>query len=227
MRLSEGNTPTWVGSNALDNAISSQLYRTEIYIARNYLFYMMTNQDLRAVVERLELSQADLAKLLEVTPRSVNLWATGQRAVPGPVAAYLRIFEMVPQPFRDAELARIRKEEPMLKEGMYEIAFSGTNDSGMGALILENGRVYGADLAGGKYDGDYEYNRLTGMIESKIKVTIPPGVGTVQGIPPQPFEFAFNVEAKFPRGTEDTIIQVKTDAGPVNVRIRFLRALPE
>ena len=187
----------------------------------------MTNHDLRMAIERLELSQADLAKLLEVTPRSVNMWATGQRAIPGPVAAYIRIFEMIQQPFRDAELARIRKEEPMLKEGMYGIDFSGTHDSGMGTLILENGRVYGADVAGGRYDGDYEYNRSTGMIESNLKVTIPPGVGTVQGIPPQPFEFAFNVKAQFPRGTENSIITVKTDAGTVKVRIRFLRALPD
>ncbi len=115
----------------------------------------------------------------------------------------------------------------MLKEGMYGIAFTGTHDSGKGTLILENGIVFGADEAGGRYDGNYAYNRVTGMIESKIKVTIPPGVETVQGIPPQPFEFAFNVEAQFPRGTDETIIQVKTDAGPVNVRIRFLRALPE
>jgi len=115
----------------------------------------------------------------------------------------------------------------MVKEGMYGIIFTGIEDSGMGMLVLENGRIYGADAAGGKFDGEYEFNRETGMIESRIKVTIPPGVRTVQGIPPQQFEYSYNVEAEFPRDIDDYTTQLKTDAGPVNVRIIYLRPLPE
>ena len=52
----------------------------------------MTFSELCALLVELELRQTQLAKLIGVTARAVNMWCTGLRKVPGPVVAYLRIF---------------------------------------------------------------------------------------------------------------------------------------
>lgn len=52
----------------------------------------MTARQIRKSLKDLGLSQIVFARLMGVTPRAVNLWATGKRHIPGPVIAYLRIF---------------------------------------------------------------------------------------------------------------------------------------
>ena len=64
----------------------------------------MTAAELRAAVGKLDLSQAQLARLLDVTPRAINTWLSGTRPVPGPVAAYLRLFASTPLAVRLAEV---------------------------------------------------------------------------------------------------------------------------
>ena len=187
----------------------------------------MNYDEFRDVLDRLDLSQAVASKLLEVTPRSVNMWATGSRSVPGPVESYFRLFETMPQTFRDAELARISKEEPMFKEGIYGIQFAGRSDWGYGTLVLENGLICGVDVAGLKYDGTYEYNKTSEMIESEIKISVPPGAEIVTGMPAQPYEWAFTVNVAFPRETDQTTISVDVPGGQVNVDIRYMRELTE
>jgi len=41
------------------------------------------------------LSQAELARRIEVHPNTVSKWATGAVKAPGPVRAYLRLFAAV------------------------------------------------------------------------------------------------------------------------------------
>ncbi len=187
----------------------------------------MTNDELREAILRLDLTQKDLANLLGVTPRSVNMWVSGDRSVPGPVNSYLRLYEAVPALYKDAEMASVRKEQPVLREGIYGIKFSSDSDWGAGMLILENGTVYGVDIMGAKFDGEYEFNRETNLIDSKIKVTMPPNVQTVTGLPPQPFEWSFDVELSFPRETDKSQLQVSTPIGPINVLVEYMRSLPD
>lgn len=52
----------------------------------------MNHIELQNNLKTLGLRQSELAFLLGVTPRAVNLWATGKHAVPNPVEAYLRLF---------------------------------------------------------------------------------------------------------------------------------------
>jgi DNA-binding transcriptional regulator YiaG len=56
----------------------------------------MNAAELRSILSALGLSQVDLARLILISPRAVNLWATGERVVPGPVAAYLRLILSLP-----------------------------------------------------------------------------------------------------------------------------------
>lgn len=65
--------------------------------------------EFREALARLELSQADLARLTDTTTRGVQMWAKGDRAVPGPVAAFLRVFEMLPAAKRASVLRQSRE----------------------------------------------------------------------------------------------------------------------
>lgn len=56
----------------------------------------MTPLEFRSALTRLNYRQCDLARLLDVTPRAVNMWARGDRKVPGPVVAWLRLVESLP-----------------------------------------------------------------------------------------------------------------------------------
>lgn len=51
----------------------------------------LAEQGLKQILDRQALRQADLARLLDVSPRTISLWATGETALPGPVADDLRV----------------------------------------------------------------------------------------------------------------------------------------
>jgi DNA-binding transcriptional regulator YiaG len=50
----------------------------------------MSATELKAAMKRLKLSLSGAAELLDVDRSAVVRWRKGARAVPGPVAAYLR-----------------------------------------------------------------------------------------------------------------------------------------
>lgn len=186
----------------------------------------MNYRTLRLFTDQFSLSQVDLAKLLGVTTRTVNLWATGQTSIPGPVQAYFRLFSTIPQAYREIEVSNVIKEQPMVKEGMYHVDFSGVSGDGSCTLVFENGRVFGVDTGGGKYDGVYVFNNQTDMIETQLQVSIAAGEETVLGVPPQSMDWSFSVHTQFPRNPKNASVHVVTPYGPVNTIINFLRDLP-
>ncbi len=114
-----------------------------------------------------------------------------------------------------------------MKEGFYSIIFTGqTGDYGMGVIVLDTGIIVGADAAGGEYDGEYQYNPRTELIDADVTLTVPPGVALVTEVPAQYQEWSFSFKASFPRETSDTPLRVDTRVGPVNLIIRFLRTFP-
>ncbi len=114
-----------------------------------------------------------------------------------------------------------------MKEGFYSITYVGeTGDVGFGIITLDTEVIVGADVAGGRYDGEYKYNPKTEMLDASITLTVPPGIPLVTGVPPQDKEWSFTFQASFPRETPKTPVLVQTPIGPVNVEIRFLRDFP-
>jgi transcriptional regulator with XRE-family HTH domain len=114
----------------------------------------LTRQTLKA----LGLSVPELAKLLGVTDRAVNMWLSNSRSVPGPVLSYLRLFSQLPKAAQAQELARARQEDEHAKyEGIYSLNFQGDQSEGRGMLVLMAGRVFGSDEAGVSYDGLSNY----------------------------------------------------------------------
>lgn len=114
-----------------------------------------------------------------------------------------------------------------MKEGFYSLIYTGSGgDFGMAVLVFDTSQVVGADVAGGRYDGTYEYNSRTDQIDARVTATIPAGIPLVTGIPAQTQEWSFPINASFPRETTNTPIQIDTPYGPVNVAVKFLRGFP-
>jgi predicted transcriptional regulator len=185
----------------------------------------MNPHELVDALSNLGLSKSDLAKLIRVTQRAVNLWCSGNREIPGPVIAYLTLLQSLPAALQAEEISKIQ-ENSMKYDGMYEISYSGRSGYGTCVLILMSGQVFGHD-GGVLYDGTYEPDTDDpALMNLKLQLTVPPGVALVQGVPAQPAEYKFPLNVTVPaRGTAN--LKVVTPYGPVSCSMRFVRRLPE
>jgi hypothetical protein len=187
----------------------------------------MNSNNLKAILMELGITQADFARLIGVTSRAVALWMADERAIPGPVEAYVRLLQLLPPNLRQVELNRLKQKGTGMRDGMFGITFQGQQGIGMGVLIFDNGRVYGTDTQGVRYDGEYLFNESSGLADVKIKVTFPPNVQAVFGIS-NPYEWAFDVTTIFNPNQNSGALSVKTSIGkPINAKYIFLRSLPE
>jgi hypothetical protein len=183
--------------------------------------------ELRSLLTDLDLTQVDFARLVDVTPRAVNLWAMEARAIPGPVAAYCRLLNALPANLRQIEFGRLNERGTGMRDGMFGITFQGQQGAGMGILVFDAGRVYGSDAEGAKYDGGYVFNDGSGKADVNLKVRFPPNVLSVFGIR-NPYEWAIDVSTAIdPKQNAGSVI-VKTSLGhQINAQYKYLRALPE
>ena len=55
----------------------------------------MTQQQFRAALDRLGLTQVEAAALLQVDKGTISRWARGSRSVPPPVALLLQLVEAI------------------------------------------------------------------------------------------------------------------------------------
>ena len=92
----------------------------------------MSRAELRDILTSLELTQADLAALVGLTPRAVSSWMSGEREVPGPVEAYLGLLGAAPQSVRQEELKRLKRKENKMREGIYSVAYGSIAGEGYG-----------------------------------------------------------------------------------------------
>jgi hypothetical protein len=185
----------------------------------------------RSTLEKLGLSQALLARLLEVTPRAVSIWLSGARPVPGPVEAYLRLFTSATAEARLAEVQRTPASDTTMRDGMYSVEYyskdGGPTLAGYGFVIFEAGSLFGGDPAGGSYNGSYTFNAATRMVTVRVKVTFPPNGQSVFGVT-LPYEWSVEGEATFDSTQNPgSAVLFLADGNTVNVGFRFIRALPE
>lgn len=113
------------------------------------------------------------------------------------------------------------------KEGFYSISYAGWFGWGFGMVVLDTGQVVGADLSGGVYDGEYIYNPRSGLLDCKIRMTVPAGVPLVTGKAPQTQPYSIEFSASLPTDLgSQTPVSVQLPTGPVNVIFRKIRDLP-
>jgi hypothetical protein len=187
----------------------------------------MNGTDLKTILAELGITQADLARLLGITPRAIALWVANERAIPGPADSYVHLLQRLPQNLRQAELNRLKQKGAGMRDGMFGITFQGQQGGGMGVLILESGRVYGTDTEGVRYDGEYLFDENSTLVEVKLKVTFPPNVRSVFGTS-NPYEWTFDVRTRFNPKQDFGEVTLTTSIGqPIKAQYKYLRGLPE
>jgi hypothetical protein len=191
----------------------------------------MIGSDLRTVLDEVGISQADFARLIGVTPRAVSLWMVGDR-VPGPAEAYTRLLQSLTPAQRQVELARLKERRTTMRDGMYGVEFKptkgdGTSGTGICVLILDNGRAFGVDPSGAKYDGEYTFDEATRLADLRLKVTFPPNVKAVFGVT-NPYEWSIDLTTQLNPHADSGQVRIATPIGrAINARYKFLRPLPE
>ena len=129
----------------------------------------MLNLSLKDLLERLGLKQSEFARLIEMSPRTVSLWATGESPLPGPVAAYLRVLQLLPTETRAEEFRRVQGRSKMIDEGLYNVEYRSPEQFGLGPTaasgsalaVVRNGKILGSDRWGAVFMGSYEFDPVS------------------------------------------------------------------
>jgi DNA-binding transcriptional regulator YiaG len=56
----------------------------------------MNADELRLALQEMEVSQAEFARLVDVSPSAISLWLGAERGIPGPTEAYVRLLRPLP-----------------------------------------------------------------------------------------------------------------------------------
>jgi hypothetical protein len=108
----------------------------------------------------------------------------------------------------------------MSLDGVYGFVYCGTNDLGIGAFIIEGGRVRGVDYGGGRYTGVVTES-AGGEILVDVSFDVPAGMVLVQGTAPQDLPHTRSIKQTFPPKFGDgKPFQASTP--PVTVMVRRL-----
>lgn len=189
----------------------------------------MNDSGLKPTLEKLGLRQTEFAQLLNVSARTVNMWANGVQPLPGAVAGYLRLLTAADPSVREAELERLQgrtgKGRP-LRDGIYGIAYRAEGEAHQcrGMAVLRRGKLSGADADGNMFSGDYVFDRARGT--NTVHLTLELGAQSVEGVMPLSDD---TVEMDFCIGGGALVVQANAlIAGePFEIELRFLGPLPE
>jgi hypothetical protein len=113
----------------------------------------------------------------------------------------------------------------MIAEGIFRIAYTGTNGSGLGIVVLHKGTVVGADTGGGSYDGSYTESASPQTVDLVVTLTMPAGVAPVMTGIPIARAMSLLIRASLPLDSEKPTL-VQTALGPVNVLFKKIRDFP-
>jgi transcriptional regulator with XRE-family HTH domain len=190
----------------------------------------MFSRSLKDVLDRLGLRQTELARLIEVSPRTVSLWATGETAVPGPVAAYLRVLQMLPAEALQDELRRVKGRSKMMDEGIYGLEyraeFMGETDTGSALAALRNGKILGSDTWGGVFMGSYDFDPVTEKNTVHLRLNVPPEGRLITGFAAGPDGASIDIVGSFERAAPVTKAVADVAGRPVEVTMKYLGPLP-
>jgi transcriptional regulator with XRE-family HTH domain len=192
---------------------------------------LVDQTELRHELHTLGLSQVDFARLIGVTPRAVTLWLAGQRAVPPPVSAYLRLLTAAPASMRQAEFQLLKESGNSMRDGMYCVVYSSQDSgpmlAGLGFVIFDGGKIYGGDPGGCQYNGAYAFDGQTGIADVHLKLTFSPNGVSVFGVS-LPYEWSVDASCTFDPTSVDGLTRITTSLGQtVDVKFQFMRALPD
>lgn len=190
----------------------------------------MSNPSLKEQLERLGLKQAELARLIEVSPRTVSLWATGESSLPGPVAAYLRVLQFLPADALAAELRRIKGRSKMMDEGIYSLEYRSHDgvepEIGSALAALRNGKILGSDRWGGVFMGSYEFDPVSERNTVHLRLSVPPDGRLITGFTAGPEGATVDIVGSFERAAPVTKTRAEVAGQPLDVTMTYIGPLP-
>lgn len=187
---------------------------------------------LKLVLDRLGLKQTDFARLLDVSPRTVSLWATGEVTLPGPVKAYLRMLQFADESRRTLEFARLAAKAPAVPDGLYSLRYGPLGaclklgDNGDGIALLKAGRIVGSDAGGGKFEGSYQFDSGRQTFHFRVWLRVPPEGQLMTGLDTGLAGSLVEVVAdlKGPDPFSSTVAHV--EGRPLSLKLAYLGPLP-
>ena len=183
----------------------------------------MDEPNLKPKLEKLGLRQSDLARLLNVTPRAVNMWATGAQPVPGYVTAYLRLLEAAEPPAREAEFERLADGMKPLREGIYGVSYTSADgqERGRGLVVLRAGKLTGSDIEGNLFSGSYRFDRAKSANSVHLRLGTMDGESVDSG--------RVGVEASFTISGANPVAHTTATIGRdlYDIELRLLGPLPK
>lgn len=190
----------------------------------------MSNQTIKSSLERFGLKQSELAQLLDVSARTVSIWATGSTPVPGPVAAYLRILRAAGPLVLDQELRRLTRRSKSLDEGIYNLCYRGEDrglrEGGEAFAVLRGGKITGTDRGGTVFSGSYEFDAVRETNRVHVRLTVPPQGLLVTGFAAGPEGAAIDIVGTCERASPVSTLVVDLAGRPIEVRLTYLAPLP-
>jgi transcriptional regulator with XRE-family HTH domain len=190
----------------------------------------MTRPGLKSSLDRLGLKQAELARLLDVSPRTVSLWATGSAPLPGPVAAYLRLLAAAGPGVVGGEIKSLARRSKTLDEGIYGLSYKGEDaglvDGGVALAVLRNGKILGSDRGGGVFKGSYWFDPVHETNRVHVRLNVPPEGQLVTGFAAGPEGAALDIVGSFERAAPVSAIDIEIDGRALEVQLTYLGPLP-
>lgn len=110
-------------------------------------------------------------------------------------------------------------------DGFYAVYYTGQTGFGHAVLVLREGKIVGADVTGGVYDGTYTLEQ-NHTVTVDIVLTVPAGTTLVTGqtlTAPHSQNIKANIVEAFANGQT---VPLNTPMGPVNAIFKKLRDLP-
>ncbi len=188
--------------------------------------------DLKRVLDRLGLKQTDFARLLDVSPRTVSLWATREVTLPGPVKAYLRMLQFADDSRRTLEFARLAAKAPALHDGLYGLRYGPPGAPlnpgivGDGIALLKAGRIVGSDAGGGKFEGSYQFDSGRQTFHFRVWLRVPSEGQLMTDLEPANAGSLLEVIADLDRPDPFASTVAHVEGRPLSLTLAYLGPLP-
>ncbi len=190
----------------------------------------MPQASLKERLQRIGLKQTELAQLLGISPRTVSLWATGEQALPGPAAGYLRLLEKASASTREAEFRRLEDRHRQFDEGIYLVAYRGSShgkqDGDAAVAVLRSGRIVGADRHGGVFRGSYDFDPASSLNTLHLRLEVPPFGVLVNGVSGGNKGLSIDIVGSFKRAAPTTKTTVSVADVPIEIELTYVEPLP-
>lgn len=185
---------------------------------------------LKRILVRFGLKQTELAKLLEVSPRTVSLWSTGEVSLPGPVRAYLRVLQAAGPDLLASEIGRLDGRPRMFDEGLYSLTYAargaGPSESGDALAVLRAGRIVGSDRWGGLFEGSYRFDSATQTNHFHMRLRVPPDGELVTGLAGGANGTTVEVVTVLERAAPVASATIDIGGEPLDLKMTYLGPLP-